>query len=707
MIELKNVNKYYNSNGTITVALRNVNLKLSKGEVVAITGPSGAGKSTLLNVICGVDKYEEGEIYFKGEETSYFNQNDMDVFRKNHIGFIYQSYNIIDSYTVLENVMLPLILKGEKYEEAKEKALHYIEKVGLSHRINNKGIKLSGGEKQRCVIARALAQDFEILACDEPTGNLDSETGKQIIDLIKEVASDKLVLIVTHNYDQVKDIVTRTIKVSDAEIIEDKIIESKEDNEEAPLNLVEKQNKLKSLFLVSSLNVKNTPKKTIFTSIVFMVFSFVLFLLLLTSIAWNDMNAYTPNTHYYNTIYERIVVYNADHSKIDIDDFKDFEEELYYNSFYEDIKLNFRAYYNINDRAHASSSMFGALTSHIPYEYINVCGNLPIKENDCYILFPTSKIEKFSDEFVKYINKPLLIQEYKLNNLEMNLSGFGYSDTVTNITLIVNQDVSEMFYQLYLSEMKAQIIVEDKEYNVNYFISDSYNKPRLVYFYENEIDLSNLRLIFKNIYKIEVDNLEVDYFKCETEHGRAFTIYVPFNFEFDEIFELSIYSNDFKTTLKKLDDLGYSYRLPGKNGVIPDSKENLYYILFLLVAGIACVILYFITYVIVSKIFTSKLKDYTILRSNGVLKKSMKNIIHFEVLLIGIISMVMAYSLVYLLSLNIDIFSSFINYNNIIISLVYVLLNTIFFYFISKRLNKKIFKNTIASSFKSEVTNND
>ena len=110
MIELKNVSKFYNSNGTITVALRNINLKLSKGEIVAITGESGAGKSTLLNVICGVDSYEEGELYFKGQETSYFNQDDMDIYRKKNIGFIYQSYNIIDSYTVLENVMLPLIL---------------------------------------------------------------------------------------------------------------------------------------------------------------------------------------------------------------------------------------------------------------------------------------------------------------------------------------------------------------------------------------------------------------------------------------------------------------------------------------------------------------------------------------------------------------------------------------------------------------------
>ena len=257
MIELKNVSKFYNSNGTITVALRNINLKLSKGEIVAITGESGAGKSTLLNVICGVDSYEEGELYFKGQETSYFNQDDMDIYRKKHIGFIYQSYNIIDSYTVLENVMLPLILKGEKLEVAKEKALVYIEKVGLSHRIHNKGIKLSGGEKQRCVIARALASDFEILACDEPTGNLDSETGKQIIELIKEVSKDKLVLIVTHNYEQVENMVTRTIKVSDAQIVSDVIKEEINDDIVEELDLVETKNKTKSLALVSLLNVKN------------------------------------------------------------------------------------------------------------------------------------------------------------------------------------------------------------------------------------------------------------------------------------------------------------------------------------------------------------------------------------------------------------------------------------------------------------------
>ena len=175
MIELKNVNKFYNSNGIINLGLRNINLKFNKNEIVAITGDSGSGKSTLLNVITKIDTFDEGEIYYKGNETSYFSLLDMDDFRKNKVGFIFQNYNIIESYTVLENVMLPLLLLGYSNHEAKKRALELINKVGLSNRWKNRGSKLSGGEKQRCVIARALASDCEILACDEPTPILEIE----------------------------------------------------------------------------------------------------------------------------------------------------------------------------------------------------------------------------------------------------------------------------------------------------------------------------------------------------------------------------------------------------------------------------------------------------------------------------------------------------------------------------------------------------
>ena len=257
MIKLERVSKIYNNNGVLTTGLHNINLELEKNEIVAIVGESGSGKSTLLNVLTKMDSFDEGEYYYKGNETSYFDVNDMDNFRKDKVGFIFQNYNIIDSYTVLENVMLPFIIKGENKKDAKIKAKELINKVGLNNRIKNKGTELSGGEKQRCVIARALASDCEILACDEPTGNLDSKTGEEIIKLIKEVANDKLVLIVTHNYDQVKDIATRKIKIKDGEIIEDVIFQTKEKDPEEKLELEYKPINNKIKFIKGMIRYEN------------------------------------------------------------------------------------------------------------------------------------------------------------------------------------------------------------------------------------------------------------------------------------------------------------------------------------------------------------------------------------------------------------------------------------------------------------------
>ena len=269
MLELKNVSKFYNDNKIVTVGLRNVSLKLNKGEIVAITGDSGSGKSTLLNVISSIDGYDEGEILFYGNETFYFNQNDNDIFRKNNVSFIFQKYNIVDSYTVLENVMLPLIIKGKSEDEAKREALSIIAKVGLESRADHRGTNLSGGEKQRCVIARALATDAPILACDEPTGNLDSKTSKEIIDLIKEVSSDKLVLIVTHDYESIKDVCTRKIKMSDGEIVEDITFSEGIEEEARKLDLDDSKPNKKTLLRLASLNILSTPKKTVFSTLVF------------------------------------------------------------------------------------------------------------------------------------------------------------------------------------------------------------------------------------------------------------------------------------------------------------------------------------------------------------------------------------------------------------------------------------------------------
>ena len=223
MIKLENVSKYYASgDNNVSLGLHNINVDMNKGEIIGVVGESGSGKSTFLNVVSGLDTFEDGEVYYGDTPVSSFTPEELGEFRKNHIGFIFQNYNLIDSYTVLQNVLMPLLIKGITGKEAKDKAKEIIKKVGLEHRINHKGTKLSGGEKQRCVIARALASDSEILACDEPTGNLDSKTGREIIELIRDVAKDKLVIIVTHNYDELKDIITRRLTFADGNLIEDK-----------------------------------------------------------------------------------------------------------------------------------------------------------------------------------------------------------------------------------------------------------------------------------------------------------------------------------------------------------------------------------------------------------------------------------------------------------------------------------------------------
>jgi putative ABC transport system permease protein len=221
MIRLENVSKYYTSLSTVGVGIRRVSLELSVGEFVVVTGPSGSGKSTLLNVISGLDTYEEGEMFVHGEETSHFTVDDWENHRSAMIGFIFQDYNVIDSLTVLDNVMVALELRGLDKKTCRKKAMALIDRVGLSARANHKAGKLSGGEKQRTVIARALAKESPVIVCDEPTGNLDSVTGKDIMNLLKEVSSDRLVVVVTHNEEDVRDHMTRRIRMRDGAVIED------------------------------------------------------------------------------------------------------------------------------------------------------------------------------------------------------------------------------------------------------------------------------------------------------------------------------------------------------------------------------------------------------------------------------------------------------------------------------------------------------
>ncbi|MCL1885558.1 MAG: ABC transporter ATP-binding protein/permease [Dehalococcoidia bacterium] len=221
MLKLVNITKDYKVADTIVRALKGISLSFRKNEFVAVLGPSGCGKTTLLNIIGGLDKYTTGDLFIAGRSTKDFADRDWDVYRNHRIGFIFQSYNLIPHQTVLGNVELALTIAGMNKDERIEKAKKALDKVGLTDQYYKRPNQLSGGQSQRVAIARALVNDPEILLADEPTGALDTTTSKQIMDLVKEISQDRLVIMVTHNPELAEEYSTRIIKLLDGNLLSD------------------------------------------------------------------------------------------------------------------------------------------------------------------------------------------------------------------------------------------------------------------------------------------------------------------------------------------------------------------------------------------------------------------------------------------------------------------------------------------------------
>ena len=221
MLELKKINKSYTT-GTFTQrALKNISLKFRKNEFVAILGPSGSGKTTMLNIVGGLDQYDSGDLIINGRSTKEFYGRDWDAYRNNCIGFIFQNYNLITHLSVLDNVEMAMTLSGVSAKQRKEKALAVLKRVGLEEHAHKRPNQLSGGQMQRVAIARALANDPDIILADEPTGALDSTTSVQIMNLIKEIAKDKLVIMVTHNSELAYSYANRIVEFKDGEVVDD------------------------------------------------------------------------------------------------------------------------------------------------------------------------------------------------------------------------------------------------------------------------------------------------------------------------------------------------------------------------------------------------------------------------------------------------------------------------------------------------------
>ena len=269
MLQVKNIYKQYKTGNLIQKALDDVSLNFRDNEFVAILGPSGSGKTTLLNIIGGLDRYDKGDLIINGISTKKYKDRDWDSYRNHTIGFVFQSYNLIPHQTILANVELALTISGEPRNIRKKKAIKALEQVGLADHIHKKPNQLSGGQMQRVAIARALVNNPDIILADEPTGALDSDTSIQVMNLLKEVAKDRLVIMVTHNPELAESYATRIVKLRDGKILSDTnpyIIEKEKQKKPEHKNLRKTSMSFLTSLSLSFNNLKTKKGRTILTS---------------------------------------------------------------------------------------------------------------------------------------------------------------------------------------------------------------------------------------------------------------------------------------------------------------------------------------------------------------------------------------------------------------------------------------------------------
>ena len=269
MLQIKNIYKEFKTGNLVQKALDNVSLNLRDSEFVAILGPSGSGKTTLLNIIGGLDHYDKGDLIINKISTKNYKDRDWDSYRNHTIGFVFQSYNLIPHQTILANVELALTISGVPRSKRKAKAMKALEQVGLASQAHKKPNQLSGGQMQRVAIARALVNDPDIVLADEPTGALDSETSVQVMELLKEVAKDRLVVMVTHNPELAEEYATRIVNLKDGVICSDTnpyMIENEKEEKSKHKNMGKTSMSIFTSLLLSFNNLKTKKGRTVLVS---------------------------------------------------------------------------------------------------------------------------------------------------------------------------------------------------------------------------------------------------------------------------------------------------------------------------------------------------------------------------------------------------------------------------------------------------------
>ena len=736
MLKLKNVSKFYYNKGVVSSGIFKINLEFNMNEFVVITGESGSGKSTLLNVISGLDSYEEGEMYINGEETSYYTEKDFFDYRKRYIGNIFQNFNLINSYTVYENVELVLLINGFKSKDIREKVDNVLKQVGMYKYRNTKVSKLSGGEKQRVAIARTLAKDSRIIVTDEPTGNLDSKSAKNIVELLHEISKDKLVIVVTHNYEQFEKYATRRIKMHDGKVLEDTYINKKVKNtdiKESHFGKMLNVNKFK-------LGIRNTFNIVPKFLLLLLVYTFLSFAVLSLYASFSkskyDFSNVGYNANFTDLSDKRIIIKRKDGKAFLDSDYEKISNIKNVDYIVKEdamIDMNFTLS-NEEDSIWISASNISNFKGTLDY------GEFPKEDNeiilegslDSYYFYNGAeavigKEFKLEDTngFNLAIKDKLKIVGVKIRestNLYNDNANAYFSSSVislldksinklySKVNIIFNNNLfsSDMSYNIVFSKNvnKGEVVIPEnmsyacKTYYCNY---ESLNISISNIYYNDNIDL-NVSAIYTK------DNFErlTGYSDIDNYYNLIFISEEDYYSLFDKgNYQSSIYMKNVKeeeALVSELSSMGYD-TLYVKDTILNDDALyiKILYMVELIGIFIALIALFFISYLIIKVILKSRNNYYSTIRMLGATKKDIKLLLNIElnlVLFISYIIILIVLLLVKLKYIQIDYLNSAITYLKFTDFIILYLILFVISLFISRKYSKKLFSSSIMRTYK-------
>lgn len=533
MITLKNIFKsYIDKKKKSTSVLENINLQFDEKGLVFILGKSGSGKSTLLNIIGGLDKYDSGEIIVQGNSTINFKEKDFDYYRNSYVGFIFQEFNLIEDYTIYENIILSLELQNQKITENElDNLLKRLEIIELK---NRKISQLSGGQKQRVAIARALIKKPKIILADEPTGNLDSNTGIQVMQLLKEISKDTIVIVVSHNVEYANDYADRVIEISDGKIIRDSNNEFHENNtNEKAYSIVKAKLPVKEALKLGFISLYNKKIKlfitillitfsTIFLAISFIISSYSLSKIFLKTIEENKINVFEIKKYSFNNDGKEL-------SNLYNDDAQEIENMLNQESFRvyslsgegstdEFFKMNINESEDILDKSASKNndlytvyaSKIQIIESELEDNLIDedIIGSFP-KHNDQIVissyladLFIKNGIYEYNSDDIYY---PKDYEDLINSDIEINFGSNNYAKIVG----IINYDLADYknLVGQYQSSNSSDLNVLNEASKLRDLINNVYNKVYVKSgFLSNLKSSESLSLDNENIYKYDIGN---------------------------------------------------------------------------------------------------------------------------------------------------------------------------------------------------------